>query len=260
MGVSIKSIEKGNFMKTLTTACIAIALTVQATSLYADHHLEDAPLSSGAMTILNLTADDPSAYTELQKGNAEIYEAMDVLTAGACVAVSGNESIGEMQVFSFHSDLASAFNQWDVMATSPAIKDLQTDLRASRTLTGNQTLQIVKGYGYKGELYTNWATRTVEVNPTNPGAYLQAVKTLGMAYKENGFTDVEFNVYQPIASGVSGSYTVIAVAPSLRRLGEAFDALSNEQWAKDAYSFVTASRAAPVSDKAYRCEQVYSSL
>jgi hypothetical protein len=81
-----------------------------------------------------------------------------------------------------------------------------------------------------------------------------------MAYKENGFTDVEFNVYQPIASGTSGSYTVIAVAPSLRRLGEAFDALSNEQWAKDAYSFVTASRAAPVSDKAYRCEQVYSSL
>ena len=101
MGVSIKSIEKGNFMKTLTTACIAIALTVQATSLYADHHLEDAPLSSGAMTILNLTADDPSAYTELQKGNAEIYEAMDVLTAGTCVAVSGNESIGEMQVLAF---------------------------------------------------------------------------------------------------------------------------------------------------------------
>lgn len=247
-------------MKNITNTFLAITLAVQGASLYADHHLEDAPLSSGAMTILNLIADDPSAYTELQKGNAEIFEAMGVLTAGACVAVSGNESIGEMQFFSFHSDLASAFNQWDVMATSPAIKNLQTDLRASRTLTGNQTLQIVKGHGYKGELYTNWATRTVEVNPTNPGAYLQAVKTLGMAYKENGFTDVEFNVYQSIASGVSGSYTVIAVAPSLRRLGEAFDALSSEQWAKDAYSLVTASRTAPVSDKAYRCEQVYSAI
>ena len=247
-------------MKTLTTACIGLVLAVQATSLYADHHLEDAPLSSGAMTILNLVADDPSAYTQGQKSNTEIFEAMNVLTAGACVAVSGNESIGEMQFFSFHSNLASAFNQWDLMATSPAVKDLQTDLRASRTLTGNQTLQIVKGFGYKGEIYKNWATRTAEVNPTNPAAYLQAVKTLGAAYKENGFEDVEFNVYQSIASGVSGSYTVIAVAPSLRRLGEAFDALSNEQWAMNAYSFVTASRAALVSDKAYRCEEVYSSL
>jgi hypothetical protein len=53
---------------------------------------------------------------------------------------------------------------------------------------------------------------------------------------------------------------VIAVAPSLARLGAAFDALSGERWAQDAYALVTASRSAPVSDKAYRCEQVYSAI
>ena len=245
-------------MKNITNTFLAITLAAHGASLYADHHLEEAPLSSGAMTILNLVAEDPSAYIEFQRGNSEVLEELGVLLAGACVAVSGNESAGEMQFFSFHSNLGNAFNMWEVMATSPRIQNLQTDLQSSRKLTGNQTLQVVKGY--KGEIYQTWATRAVEVNPTNPTAYLQAVNSLDMAFKSNGFSDVEFNVYQPIASGTSGLYTVIAIAPSLRRLGEAFGALSSEQWAKDAYSLVTASRASPVSDKAYLCEQVYSAI
>jgi hypothetical protein len=210
------------------------------------------------MTILNLIADDPAAYTEFQKGNSDVFASMGAMLGGACVAVSGNDAPGEMQMFTFFPDLESAFGMWDMMATSPTIKNIQTDLRGSRELTGNQTLQIINGY--EGEIYETWATRTVEVNPTNPAAYLQAVSALDAAYKQNGFSDIEFDVYQSIASGNSSSHTVIAVAPSLARLGAAFDALSAERWAQDAYALVTASRSAPVSDKAYRCEQVYSAI
>ena len=115
-------------MKTLTTACIVIMLTVQGASLYADLHLENAPLSSGAIAILNLIADDPSASVELQKGDAAISENTGVFTAGACIAVTENISIGEMQFLSFHSYLANAFNQCDLMTISFAIKNSQPDL------------------------------------------------------------------------------------------------------------------------------------
>ena len=225
---------------------------------FADHHLESSPLSTCAMTILNLIADDPAAYTEFQKGNSDVFSSMGAMLGGACVAVSGNDSPGEMQMFTFFPNLEGAFGMWDMMATSPTIKNIQADLRGRRELTGNQTLQIINGY--EGEIYETWATRTVEVNPTNPAAYLQAVDALNTAYKQNGFSDIEFDVYQPIASGNSATFTVIAVAPSLARLGAAFDALSGERWAQDAYALVTASRSAPVSDKAYRCEQVYSAI
>jgi hypothetical protein len=235
-----------------------VLLSFQCVNIFADHHLESSPLSTGAMTILNLVAEDPAAYTEFQKGNAEVFASMGAMLGGACVAVSGNDAPGEMQMFTFFPNLESAFGMWDMMATSPTIKNIQTDLRGSRELTGNQTLQIINGY--EGEIYETWATRTVEVNPTNPAAYLQAVSALDAAYKQNGFSDIEFDVYQSIASGNSASHTVIAVAPSLARLGAAFDALSAERWAQDAYALVTASRSAPVSDKAYRCEQVYSAI
>ena len=77
-------------MKNITNTFLAITLAAQGASLYADHHLEEAPLSSGAMTILNLVAEDPSAYIEFQRGNSEVLEELGVLLAGACVAVSGN--------------------------------------------------------------------------------------------------------------------------------------------------------------------------
>lgn len=237
---------------------VIVLLGFQCVNSFADHHLESSPLSTGAMTILNLIAEDPTAYTEFQRGNSEVFESMGAMLGGACVAVSGNDAPGEMQMFTFFPDLESAFGMWDMMATSPTIKNIQDDLRGRRELTGNQTLQIINGY--EGEIYETWATRTVEVNPTNRTAYLEAVGALDSAYKQNGFSDVEFDIYQPIASGNSASYTVIAVAPSLARLGAAFDALSSEQWAKDAYALVTGSRPALVSDKAYRCEQVYSSI
>ena len=237
---------------------VAVLLGFQSVNSFADHHLESSPLSTGAMTILNLVAEDPAAYTEFQKGNAEVFASMGAMLGGACVAVSGNDAPGEMQMFTFFPDLESAFGMWDMMATSPTIKNIQDNLRGRRELIGNQTLQIINGY--EGEIYETWATRTVEVNPTNPAAYLQAVSALDSAYKQNGFSDVEFDVYQSIASGNSASHTVIVVAPSLPRLGAAFDALSSEPWAKDAYALVTGSRPALVSDKAYRCEQVYSSI
>ena len=224
------------------------------TSLYA----ADAPLSSGALTILNLVADSPEEYAASQRENVEIFEDLGITLAGACTAVSGNDSIGEMQFFSFLPSVADAFSMWETMATSPAIREIQDDYSSSRRLLNNETWQIVNGY--EGELMETWATRVVEVNPTNSAAYINAVYSLEKAYYENGFDDIEFDIYQPIASGAQSAYNVVVVAPSLRRLGEVFDVLSSESWAQEAYSLVTSSRPSLTSDKAYLCQQVYSAL
>ena len=224
------------------------------TSLYA----ADAPLSSGALTILNLVADSPEEYVASQRENVEIFEDLGITLAGACTAVSGNDSIGEMQFFSFLPSVADAFSMWETMATSPAIREIQDDYSSSRRLLNNETWQIVNGY--EGELMETWATRVVEVNPTNSAAYINAIYSLEKAYYENGFDDIEFDIYQPIASGAQSAYNVVVVAPSLRRLGEIFDVLSSESWAQEAYSLVTSSRPSLTSDKAYLCQQVYSAL
>ena len=240
-------------MKTFVLVSSVMSFVLH-TSLYA----ADAPLSSGALTILNLVADSPEEYAASQRENVEIFEDLGITLAGACTAVSGNDSIGEMQFFSFLPSVADAFSMWETMATSPAIREIQDDYSSSRKLLNNETWQIVNGY--EGELMETWATRVVEVNPTNSAAYINAIYSLEKAYYENGFDDIEFDIYQPIASGAQSAYIVVVVAPSLRRLGEIFDVLSSESWAQEAYSLVTSSRPSLTSDKAYLCQQVYSAL
>jgi hypothetical protein len=147
---------------------------------------------------------------------------------------------------------------WDTMIGSASIRQLQEELSANRTLAGNETWQIIDGYG--GEIRDTWATRLVEVNPTDVQQYIAAIKNLESAYHENGYDDIEFDVYQPIGSGSQPLLNVVAVAPTLYRLGEVFDVLNSESWSEQAYALVTASRPALVSDKIYKCEQVYSSI
>ena len=213
--------------------------------------------AGGGIAILDLVADDPREYVSMQRQNSEAFEQLGADFAGVCTAVSGNDLAGEMQVYAIFPSLGTAFNMWDIMLTSNQIRNIQNEFNSSRTLMGNQTWQIVKGL--EGEIFDeSFATRVVDVNPTNPEAYVQAIRNMEKVYHENGYERVQFDIHQPVASGVSGFYKVIVLAPSLQMLGDIFGALASETWAQEAYSFVTASRTELLSDKAYRCEPVYS--
>ena len=114
---------------------------------------------------------------------------------------------------------------------------------------------------YKGELYDLFATRTLMINTDNPQKYIEAIAELKDAYHANGYEDISLDVYQPIGSGEAPSdYQVTAVAPSLARLGEMFDELYSSSWAQEAFSAVAASRSSIVSDKIYKCENVFQSM
>ena len=245
-------------LSSLGRSLVVTVLTVVCSPLLADHHTSNEALGTGAVGIINLVAQDPSSYVASQKLNGEIFEQLGVTIAGACTAVSGNQVPGEMQFFSFVPSVADAMQVWDTMIGSASIRQLQEELSDNRTLAGNETWQIIDGYG--GEIRDTWATRLVEVNPTDVQQYIAAIKNLESAYHENGYDDIEFDVYQPIGSGSQPLLNVVAVAPTLYRLGEVFDVLNSESWSEQAYALVTASRPALVSDKIYKCEQVYSSI
>ena len=153
---------------------VVTVLTVVGSPLLADHHNSNEALATGAVGVMNLVAQDPSNYVASQKSNGEIFEQLGVTIAGACTAVSGNQVPGEMQFFSFVPSIADAMQVWDTMNDSASIRQLQEELSANRTLAGNETWQIIDGYG--GEIRDTWATRLVKVNPTDVQQYIAAIK------------------------------------------------------------------------------------
>ena len=226
--------------------------------LSADHHEESIDLS-GAMTTINLIAKSPSAYIAQLKSNTDMMSASGTLLAGACIAVSGNEVPGEMQVFNFYSSMEAAFAGYEVQISNAGMQDFISDLNDFRVLKGWETSRVVMPY--EGEVFDTFATRTLFIDTDNSQAYLEAVANLKEAYHANGYEDISLDVYQPIGAGNNPSdYQVTAVAPDLARLGAMFDALYSTSWAQEAFSGVAASRSAYVSDKIYKCETVYQSM
>ena len=45
--------------------------------------------------------------------------------------------------------------------------------------------------GYEGELMETWATRVVDVNPTNSAGYINTIYSRESSYYDNGFNDIE---------------------------------------------------------------------
>ena len=238
---------------------LLLSLFISYSSLLsADHHEESIDLS-GAMTTINLIAKNPSAYIAQLKSNTDMMSASGTLLAGACIAVSGNEVPGEMQVFNFYSSMEAAFAGYEVQISNAGMQDFISDLNDFRVLKGWETSRVVMPY--EGEVFDTFATRTLFIDTDNPQAYLEAVANLKEAYHANGYEDISLDVYQPIGAGNDPSdYQVTAVAPDLARLGAMFDALYSTSWAQEAFSGVAASRSAYVSDKIYKCETVYQSM
>ena len=238
---------------------LLLLLLVSFSSLSsADNHEETIDLS-GAMTTINLIAENPSSYIAQLKSNTDMVSASGTLLAGACIAVSGNEMPGEMQVFNFYPSMEAAFAGYEIQLSNAEMQDFISDLDDFRELKGWETSRVVMAY--EGELLDTFATRTLSIDTDNPQAYLEALAGLKEAYHANGYEDTSIDVYQPIGSGSNPSdYQAVAVAPNLARLGAMFDALYSADWAQEAFSRVAASRSAYVTDKIYQCESVYQSM
>ena len=118
---------------------------------------------------------------------------------------------------------------------------------------GNQTWQIVKGL--EGEIFEeSFATRVVDVSPTNPEAYVQAVRNMEKVYHDNGYDRVQFDIHQTGRSGASGFYKVVVLAPSLQ-IRRYFWCASIRNMGAGSILPRNRMETELLSDKAYRCEQ-----
>jgi hypothetical protein len=219
---------------------------------------ESADALNGAVGITRLISDSPNEYIAQLKQNVEVFEDLGSIVAGVCIALSGNEVAGEMQMFNYSPSISIAFKSWGSNLTNRSTQRLRQELNQIRTLTGERTYRVVKPYA--GPLRETWAIRVLELNTENLVAYVNAASNLEAAYKANGFEDFDLEINQAIVAGSVSAYSVTAVAPTLERLGAAFDALYSESWAQEAYSLVTSSRSSVVTDKLYTCEQIYQAM
>ena len=221
-----------------------LALIITIFFLTNAYSAESPDALNGAVNITGLISDSPNEYIAQLKQNAEVFETIGTTVAGVCIALSGNEVPGEMMLFNYSPSISVAFTSWGSNLTNRATLRLRQELNQIRTLTGALTFRVV----------------VLDLNTGNPAAYVNAASNLEAAYKANGFEDFDLEITQAIVAGSVPAYRSIAVAPTLERLGAAFDALYSESWAQEAYTLVTSSRSAVVTDKLYTCEQVYQAM
>jgi len=215
----------------------------------------DAITETSVVGITNVIVSDIPSYVTALKANPQAFRTLGSNLAGFCQVVSGGTP-GEAQVFSFADSMEASLASIDTQLTDAGFQRFVATLEPYRDLVGTRQARVIRPYD--GELYQNWATRSVMVRTDNPDAYIAAVANLERAARANGFGDLSLPVQQEIGSGdTSDLINVIAVAPSLARLGASLDAILQEDWAQAVFANVVSARSQIVDDKFYRCEQIY---
>ncbi len=206
----------------------------------------------------DVVVSDIPAYVATLKANQQLFATLGSNLAGFCQAVSGGVP-GEAFVFTFADSIEASLASVETQLTDASVQRVIASLQTYRELTGTRTARTVRPYD--GELYESWATRNVYVSSDNPEAYIATIDALERAARANGFGDLSLAVQQEIGSGdTSDLLLVVAVAPSLARMGAAIDAIFNESWAQDVFAEVQGARSQIVDDKFYRCEQIFSAI
>lgn len=212
----------------------------------------------GVMGTTDVVVSDIPGYVAALKENSQLFAVLNYNLAGFCQAVSGGVP-GESLVFNFSNSLETALASYDTQLNDPAFASFVANLEPFRELVGSRQAQVIRPY--TGPAVTTWATRNLYVRAENPQAYIDAVGALESTARANGFADLTLMVQQEVGSGnTSDLLAVIAVSPSLARLGAALDAITGEGWAQDVFASVQAARSRITEDKIYRCQQIYPAI
>ena len=211
----------------------------------------------GVMGTTDVVVSDIPGYVAALKENSQLFAVLNYSLAGFCEAVSGGVP-GESLVFNFSNSLETALASYDTQLNEP-VPSFVANLEPFRELVGSRQAQVIRPY--TGTAVTTWATRNLYVRAENPQAYIDAVGALESTARANGFADLTLMVQQEVGSGnTSDLLAVIAVSPSLARLGAALDAITGEGWAQDVFASVQAARSRITEDKIYRCQQIYPAI
>ena len=244
-------------MNKLKLLLCSISFLILTTPSLAQDTADTSALGS-VVGVTDVVVSDIPSYVAALKANSQAFRTLGSNLAGFCQAVSGGIP-GESLVFSYADSMADSLASVEIQMTDASFQNFVATLEPYRVLTGARQARVIRPFS--GDPLQSWATRNVLVSTESPQAYIAAVANLERAARANGYSDLSLIVQQEMGSGsTSDLLAVVAVAPTLARLGAALDAIYEEEWAQTVFATVAAARSQIIDDKIYRCEQVYAPM
>ena len=208
-----------------------------------------------AMTVYTINTADHVAYHDWVRDSGPVVgKSLGAHVVGVCTPHVGAVKDKDLYVYMLTDTLASAL---DGLPGNETLKTELAKLKSGREVRTKQLFSAVKTQSAlvlkAGEKHAIWSTL---VRTKNMEAFATAISGMEKAFHKNGFEDIGISVFRGHSGRMTGMGRVSVVAPNSRRLGEAFDALTEERWAKSAYRSVKSERKL-IRSVGGACETVY---
>ena len=171
------------------------------------------------MTLITVNTDNPAGYIEWARASSEtLGEANGASGVGICSARVGAEEMGDLYFWTLFDSNETA---WKSDPNNPTVAKEVGKMKVNRTIRDWDNYRVVRQASSLDEKFSSW---NIMVKTSDMTQYLSMVDKLHAAMKENGFEDVNMQVFVPDSGRWSGGVMVAMQAASPTRLGAALDA------------------------------------
>ena len=171
------------------------------------------------MTLITVNTDNPAGYIEWARASSEtLGEANGASGVGICSPRVGAEEMGDLYFWTLFDSNETA---WKSDPNNPTVAKEVAKMKVNRTIRDWDNYRVVRQASSLDEKFSSW---NIMVKTSDMTQYLSMVDKLHAAMKENGFEDVNMQVFVPDSGRWSGGVMVAMQAASSTRLGAALDA------------------------------------
>ena len=171
------------------------------------------------MTLITVNTDNPAGYIEWARASSEtLGEANGASGVGICSARVGAEEMGDLYFWTLFDSNETA---WKSDPNNPTVAKEVAKMKVNRTIRDWDNYRVVRQASSLDEKFSSW---NIMVKTSDMTQYLSIIDKLHAAMKENGFEDVNMQVFVPDSGRWSGGVMVAMQAASPTRLGAALDA------------------------------------
>ena len=214
-----------------------------------------AATATPAMNVYTInTADEVGYHDWIRESGPVVGKSLGAHVVGVCTPHVGAVKDKDLYVYMLTDTLATALHG---LPGNETLKTELAKLKSGREVRAKQLFSVVKAQSTlvlkAGEKHAIWSTL---VRTKNMEAFVTAISGMEKAFHKNGFDDIGISVFRGLSGRMTGMGRVSVVAPNSRRLGEAFDALTEERWAKRPYRSVKSKRKL-IHSVGGSCETVY---
>ena len=171
------------------------------------------------MSLITVNTEDTAGYRDWAKGSSEaIAKTNGASAVGLCSPRIGAEEMGDLYFWSLFDSNETA---WKTDPNNPEIAKEVAKMQVTRTIRDWDNYRVARQASALDEKFASW---NIMVKTTDLPQYLSMVDKLHTAMKENGFEDVDMQVFVPDSGRWAGGVMVAMQTSSPARLGAALDA------------------------------------